>query len=53
MPKGHWSDCGLHNGPAMRPTWCRCGGFERKPSFWSNLKHWVRLNLLYAIGRRG
>lgn len=24
-PLLHWSDCALHNGPAMRPRPCNCG----------------------------
>ncbi|MBS4074573.1 hypothetical protein KGY14_05140 [Ameyamaea chiangmaiensis] len=24
----HWSDCAVHNGPAMEPGPCDCGGYE-------------------------
>lgn len=50
MPDNHWSSCGLHKGPAFRPKWCDCGGFDHKPSFWSNLKEWLRMNWLYHRG---
>lgn len=51
MSHNHWSDCGLHNGPASRPTWCDCGGFERQPSFWEKLTDWARMNWWYLTGR--
>lgn len=28
MPEGHWSSCALHNGPALFPMRCDCGGFK-------------------------
>lgn len=47
----HWSDCSLHNGPAMRPKWCDCGGFDGEPSVWSNFKLWALMNWLYFANR--
>lgn len=51
MTGNHWSDCGLHAGPAKRPTWCDCGGVQRRPTFSEKLAAWLRMNWLYLTGR--
>jgi hypothetical protein len=43
----HMSDCGLHNGPACRPTHCDCGA---ELGLLEKLAAWVRANWLWVRG---
>jgi hypothetical protein len=30
----HWSDCAVHNGPALAPSGCDCGGYPGSDEAW-------------------
>lgn len=35
----HWSDCALHNEPAMPAGPCDCGAARAGQGFWTSLSH--------------
>lgn len=57
----HWSDCAMHDGPAMEAGPCDCGAVKAGSRFWSSLyrlacirvSHWrTRLRSQTDLGSR-